>query len=152
MARLEDVRNEYREAAGNVRYMGGLRLAILSFFAVFVAAMLKFIWDAYRIPAIPSLRVRGAIPFVGLIGTALMYLVDRRVVRLYDIVIDRAIELEEVLDIPDGAYSRLRRAIEPVYLLRIFTLRVVSVMMYIFIITVFTAMFIVEVLIRLGWR
>lgn len=57
MARLEDLRNEYKEASSHFRYLATFRLGLLSFFGAFIAGIVRFMWDVYTVKTVYPLRI-----------------------------------------------------------------------------------------------
>ena len=104
MARLEDLRNEYRELSFHFRLVSAFRLGTLSFFAGFVGWMANFIWVVYRDA---DSVLRALIPLSAFIGSLILSYVDRRLLRLYDAILERGVELENILDVRTGVYRRL---------------------------------------------
>jgi len=106
MARLEDFRNEYREVSFNFRHMASFRIGLISFYAAFVAWVTNFTWSVYQDT---DSIFRVLVPFSGSLGTVLFHHIDVRLTGLYDTLVNRGQELENLLDVTNGIYCQIVR-------------------------------------------
>ena len=110
MAEMEDLRNEYREVSFNLRFLTSMRIGLLAFFVTFIGTVATFAWNAYKNDvgnAEVTASLKMVIPAVGLLGVAVFYFVEKRLLRLYDGVLGRALELENIFEIKNGMYRQV---------------------------------------------
>lgn len=107
MAKIEDLRNEYQQLGYHLRLIATFRIGILSVFPALVGALVRFMWEVSQKET--GLLLRILLPFGGFIATVIVALVERRIIPLYDLLIRRGADLEEIVDIHDGIYHRIIR-------------------------------------------
>lgn len=119
MAEIEDLRAEYKEVGSNLRFLNGSRLGLITMVGTLVTILVGRWWDLLQLQVIGNTPSSGTIvwwaqvtlPVSGLILVAIVYLIERRTLRLYDGVLQRGIELEDALKIENGTYQRIQRKI-----------------------------------------
>ncbi|MBI3335156.1 MAG: hypothetical protein HY001_01485 [Candidatus Portnoybacteria bacterium] len=107
MARIEDFRKEYEDLGYQLRLIATFRVGILSIFPAFVGALVRFMWEVSQREY--GILLRVSLPLVGFFGTFVVGLLERRLTRFYDLLIQRGTDLEEIVDIYDGVYHRIMR-------------------------------------------
>ncbi len=100
----EALQAEYKELSSGFRVASTIRLGILTFVAGLVGWMADFIFQVYSAEYTP---LRAVIPLTGLIATLLIMPLEARMVRVYDLLLARGVDIEKALHIVDGTYQRL---------------------------------------------
>ena len=100
----EALLTEYRELSSGFRLVSTIRLGILGAIPGLVGWMANFIFQVYSRDYTP---LRTAIPLSGLIGVMLIVPLETRMVRMYDLLLTRGVDLEKTLGIADGTYQRI---------------------------------------------
>jgi len=106
---------ELKEAATYIRFFASIRLGILSFFSIFMAGILRFMWDASQAKQTGNLvqMVQFFLPTLGLLVSIFASQVDSRIVQYFDTTLKRAERLEETLRIQQGLHWRFRHVPYP---------------------------------------
>lgn len=146
MAQPEVLLEDYKETRSDLRNLGLLRLGLLSFFAIFVAAMVRFMSDVYQKEPeiIPGFRI--LLPLAGFLGTVMFYYVEARLIQFYDIAASHGFDLEELLEIPDGVYHRIKILRPQTFFLFEFTLRQVATTVYAIVLLFFATITLLQAL------
>lgn len=95
---------EYGELSSGFRFVSTVRLGILGAIPGLVGWMANFIFHVYSMEYTP---LRAAIPLSGLIGVTLIIPLEIRMVRMYDLLLARGVDVEKILGITDGTYQRI---------------------------------------------
>jgi len=104
MEESEKLLVEYKELSSGFRFISTIRLGVLTFIAGFVGWMANFLFQVYKEKYTP---LRVVIPLSGLVGVFLIAYLEVRVVRLYDLLLKRGVDVEGILGITSGTYQRI---------------------------------------------
>lgn len=112
--RLENFRYEYREVSSYIRLIASFRIGLLSVSPVLLGALIRFMWEVAQRES--GLLLRVSLPPAGVIAVIALFLLERRLTELYDLLTARGADLETILDIHDGVYQRIIRLVSSLLL------------------------------------